>query len=1131
MRSSKSIRALALSSSAAIAILGLGVSATAQTDEPVTVNTVTDEDDVAVQDRIIVTGSRIATDSALTAPSPVQTVDAEQIISSGRIDVATILRDIPALQGSIPGSFSAQTVADTGDESDLGLSLLDLRDLGIERTLVLQDGRRHVPGTGGQAAVDINAIPASLISRVDVLTGGASSIYGADAVSGVVNFVLRDGRDFDGLEYRLQTGISEEGDAEEVFASIANGFEYDDGRGSAVFALEFQHQTSVISGDRDFAGLDLSTLTPSSEFINGELGLDPATENAFFPNFTLPVSSPFGLINLVDTTTNMTFGGPAPFASSSDTIIDIAGGGFIQGINSIPTVAGTNIPVLQVFDPGVGLRAYNPGLAVDAFGAIGGDGITQEDDTEILLPEQTRFLFNAGTDYELHENITFFAEGKFVFSEATEQAGIPFTDDIPIALDNPFIPAALQAQIQEIIDLGGTPDLTVSRDVLDAAVFPVSDVERTTIRAAGGFRGTIPVLDFNYEASYTWGRTEIEAIDRNVRIEDRYFTAIDAVALGADDIANLDGTINALRGSEDIQISSDTAQIGDIVCRSELDGSIPPSNLEGSPFSVGNPPVDPDNPEEVRAVTFQFGDGQCAPLNIIGLNSISSTIGGANFAFLDLTDSTVVTQQQILLTVSGDSSKLFELPAGPVGFAAGFEWREDTSNFTPDSFRQIEDVVANAAIVNPSPITTDEFPDTIDVIEGFFEVQIPLLADLPFAELLEVSGSARFSNYNTIGNTTAWSINGRYSPHDWITFRGTYNEAVRAPNIGELFGPVTAATIGVPADPCDDDNINNGSVFRVQNCLMFVDEGFNSADFLTAFVFGTTGGNPNLLEEQAETFTVGAVLQPGWIFEGFTFVADYYDIEITDAIDTLTGQEIAEACVDLPSIDNLFCDNVARNPDNGGAISGFTAGQINLASLAVRGVDWSANYSFDVPNYRGWDLGSMRLSAVGTRFLEDTVDGDPTSAEVIAAIADPLEQELAEVGLAIANDELGEFSRPEWIATLGINWDFGKLSLNWQGRFESSQNSIGIVNEDLVDVMIEDGAVVVNPNVGFIDPSQEETGVGFAQDIGFNYDFREEIGFFGGVNNLTDEDPFLGSLTRNVSPRGRFFFVGVRGTF
>ena len=1144
MRNSK-WKASILVTGVSLCALGLAAPAAAQQADPVTVGD-TVEDDVSVQQRVIVTGSRIATDSNLTAASPVLTVGGDDLQTSGQVDISSVLRDIPALQGSRPGSLSAVAGADT-EENSLGLSLLDLRDLGIERTLVLQDGRRHVPGTGGQAAVDINAIPTSLISRVEVLTGGASSIYGADAVSGVVNFILRDGRDFDGLEYRIQTGITEDGDAEEVFASLANGGTYGNDRGSFVFAAEFSHNALVRTGARDFAGTSLQQLTSSNEIINAALGLAPGTENAFVPNLTLPISSAFGLINLVDANTNTAFGFPQPFASSADVIIDIAGGGFTTGIDTIPTIAGTNIPVLQVFDPVTGLRAFDPGVAVDAFGAIGGDGITAgAADSQILIPEQTRFLFSAGTDYNINEYITFFAEGKFAINEATDQAGIPFNDDIPIALDNPFLPTALQNQVQEIIDIGGDPDITVSRDVLDDEVFPVSDIERTTIRAAGGFRGEVPGLGFDYEASYTYGRTEIENVQRNARIEDRYFAAIDAVAIDAADFAGADGIVgtaddafnsfsggalNAVRNGESIIIDAASAQVGDIVCRSELDGTTPPSNLEGSPFSVGNPPVNPANDAEVNPITFQIGDGQCAPLNIIGLNAISGTIGGANFAFQDLTDSTIVTQQQILLSLSGDSSQYFELPGGPLGFAVGFEWREDSSVFTPDSFRQIEDVVANSAIVNPSPITTDAFPDTIDVVEGFLEVRAPLIADVPFAKLLEVTGSVRQSNYNTIGSTTAWSVGGRYQPHDWVTFRGTYSEAVRAPNIGELFGPVTAATIAVGDDPCDDDNINNGSVFRAENCLNFIAAGFNSADFLTAFVFGTSGGNPNLIEESADTFTLGFVSRPGGIFEGLTLVADYYDIEIVDAIDTLSGQEIAEACVDLPSINNVFCDSVSRNPANGGAISGFTAGQINLASLAVRGIDWSASYDFDVPDFNGWNLGSMRVSAVGTRFLEDTVDGDPTSAVIISEIADPLEQELAQIGLDISNDELGEFSRPEWIASLGIDWTFDKLSVGWTGRIESSQASIGIANEDLVDVTIDGGAVTVSPNVGFIDPSQENTGVGFAQDLNFSYDWKEKLGFYGGIVNLTDEDPFLGSLTRNVGPRGRFFFVGVRGTF
>ncbi|MEM8636369.1 MAG: TonB-dependent receptor [Pseudomonadota bacterium] len=1131
MKKRDSIRALALSSSALFALVGLSAPALAQ-DDPVTVNTSADEDDTAVQDRIIVTGSRIATDSNLTAASPVLTVDADSIVTSGEVDVSALLRDIPALQGSFPGSFSATADAfdGEGDQSDVGLSLLDLRDLGIERTLVLQDGRRHVPGTGGQAAVDVNAIPTSLIKRVDVLTGGASSIYGADAVSGVVNFVLRDGRDFDGLEYRIQTGISDEGDAEEIFASIANGGQFDNGRGSGVFAVEFSHATSVLEGDRDFAGPGLSSFTQSIPSINTDLGLDPNASNAFFPDLTLPFSSALGLINVTADAVN----DPASAFNVAAGLIN----DFTPGVDTLPLVAGTNIPVAQVVDPTTGdIRPFNPGRARDGFASIGGDSITAGNSPlEILLPEQTRALFNAGGDYELTEHITFFAEGKFVFTETTDQAGIPFTDDIPIEIDNPFLPAGLQAQVQSILSNGGTPGIAVSRDITDENVLFQTNAERTTIRTAAGFRGTIPGLGFDYEASYTWGRTEIDVVSTNNRLEDRYFTAIDAVALTADTIADVSGTVNAIRGGQDIQIDSGTAQVGDIVCRSEITGL--PARSNTATFGLGAPPVFDDGTtlngvdvsQATRPVTFNLGDGQCAPLNILGLNSIGGA--GADFAFQDLTDRTVLTQEQILISVSGDSSQFFELPAGPIGFAVGFEWRDDTSIFTPDSFRTLENIVANSAVVNPSPITTDEFPDTIDVIEGFFELQVPLLRDLPFAELLEVTGSARFSDYNTIGSTEAWSIGGRYQPHDWITFRGTYSEAVRAPNIGELFGPITSATIGVGDDPCDDGNINAGSAFRAANCANFVADGFNDADFLGSFVFGTTGGNPGLLEEEADTFTVGTVIQPGGLFEGLTLVADFYDIEIANAIGSLTGEQIAEACVDLPTINNQFCDNVFRNPANGGAISGFSAGNINLASLAVQGVDWSAAYEFEVPNYGGRDLGTMRLSAVGTRFIEDIVDGDPASAEVIAGITDPLEQELAQVNLDVGNDELGELTRPEWIATFGVNWDLGRLGLNWTGRFESSQNAdVDLDNGTINTVAIVDGAVTVSPTPNIADPSQLRTGNGFIQDVGFNYEVSEKLNFYGGINNFLDEDPFLGQLARPVGPRGRFFFIGVQGQF
>ena len=1091
--------------------------------------------DNADVEEVIVTGSRIAVDSALTAPSPVQSLTIDQFKNSGDIDIATGLRNIPALQGSDPASLdSAAGLAATG------VSTLDLRQLGTVRTLVLQDGRRHVPGVEGSAIVDVGAIPQALIKQVEVLTGGASSIYGADAVSGVVNFITRDGRDFDGIEYRFQGGISDEGDAEDFLGSVAGGSEFADGKGSAVLALEFNHSTSIVNADRpEFAAAGFSSLNGSNAFLNGVLGLDPASENAFVPNRTLPVSSAGSTIAISP------FQGAFPFGELLGSFDD--DGNFNPATDSIPFIGGTTIPTLQVIDPVTGaVRAFNPGIATGAFNAIGGDGIpigaTAPDLT--LIPENTRFVAASALDYELHNNVTFFADAKFAYNESSAVEGIPFSDDIPIELDNAFLPQAILDQIPIVDALfpGETPSIFVARDNLGSEIDGGTTAERTTFRASGGFRGTIPGVDFDYEASYTYGRTDADIVSRNSRLNDRYFTALDAVALTADDIAGGLGALNAIRGGQDIVIDGGSAQVGDIVCRSELTGLPAPAAL-----FVGGPPlfadgtilngvdVSPDFDGSLgffhgftRPVTFAIGDGQCAPLNILGANSIQGA--GADFAFVDLEDDTVITQQQILATVTGDSSNFFELPAGPVGFAVGFEYREDDSQFTPDSFQSIEgSVVGNASEpVFESP--TDG--QGINVTEFFGEVKIPILRDLPFAEYLEVTAAGRLSDYNTIGNTETYSIAGRYQPHDWLTLRGTYARAIRAPNLGELFAPQSAAFIGVDDDPCDDNNIENGTASRATNCLEFVAADFDSSDFLTAFVTGTTGGNPDLTEETADSFTIGGVFQPNGIFNGWlddlTVIVDYYDIEITDAVGSLSGQGIAEACVDLPSTNNQFCDSIQRNPANGGAISGFTSGNINLAVLEARGVDFDIRYNFDIPS-SGKDLGTIYTTVAGTRFIERFTESDPIIAQTIAAETDPVQQEFFTVDQANSNDLLGVIGTPDWVVNFGLNWEYGKWDLGWTGRLEDSAAQFS--NGELNDVAIVNGAVVVSDNVGLADPSQLFTGVGFEHDISVNYEHSESLSLYGGVSNLTDREPFLGNLIRPVGPRGRFFFAGVQGKF
>ncbi len=994
-------------------------------------------------DRIVVTGSRIALDSVTAANSPVLAIGAEEIQRAGESDITFLLREAPALNNSLPGSFSAFNAADTED-SDLGVGFLNLRNLGIERTLVLQNGRRHVSGASGQQAVDVNTIPASMIDRVEVLTGGASSIYGADAVSGVVNFILRDGGDFNGLEARIQTGISDRGDAEEFIGSVATGFEFDGGRGDAVVGVEYTRTSKVFASDRDFAGSGIRgffPLDPENPALADALGADPSAFNTFAPNLTLPISSALGIIAIGDGPGTSAFVNAATIAN-----FDFAG---------VPTLGASGVPIAQVFDNGA-LRPYNPGDIISGpFNAVGGDAVPTTPDVELILPETDRVVLNANASYELNRYANFFMETKFAFTDTTDSVQVNgFNDDIPIALDNAFIPADLQAQILSLQGEGIDPTIVMSRDTLDREVLPLLNAERQTFRIVGGVEGELP-YNTAYEISYNFGRTDSSVTNSNTRLEDRFFAAVDAV------------------------VDPDT---GEIVCRSELDGSVPPT----SPFPFFSPGQNADG--SFRPDTFQLGNGECQPINLFGANSITGA--GADFAFVPTTDRTVVTQNVLLATLTGDTEDFFSLQGGPIGWAAGIEYREDESRFTPDP---LDTAGFTFGAVSAGPTLPSGGDD--EVFELFGEARLPLLAGLPLVNQLEVNGSARRSDYTSIGAFTTWSVGGRYSPVPAFTLRSTYAEATRIPNLGELFAPQQPATLGADSDPCNPQFIDAGTQFREENCLALVGPDFNSTDFNSAFVAGVSGGNPNLNPEFAETFTIGGIFEGTGPLEGLQVIADYYDIEITGFIDDLSGFQIAQNCVDLPSLNNPFCDQIVRDPTNGN-ITFFTSGQVNLGSANAQGLDWSVSYNFPVPEIMGRaNLGDMLLSAVGTRFLTYDIIEDPLQPDVVT-------------------DELGTFNDPKWIVNFAADWSLSDLTVGWRGRYESSQLLPGVTNED------------IDSNPDFSDPFQ--TGDAFVHDFTADYQVRDDTLLYGGIVNAFDRDPFVGTLSRPAGPRGRFFFVGLQ---
>src|SRR6185436_8584498 len=197
-------------------------------------------------EEIVVTGSRIRQDEKGFA-NPVTTFGSDSIVQSGKTDLADFLAQTPALLGSTNGNLTAGSNYDFGE---VGLNLLDLRHLGVDRTLVLVDGRRHVSGLAGSAAVDIDSIPTDLLESVDVLTGGASAVYGADGVSGVVNFRLK--KNFEGISFRGQTGVSGEGDGNNTFVALTAGMNFADDRGNFALAYEYSADERVADQSRAF---------------------------------------------------------------------------------------------------------------------------------------------------------------------------------------------------------------------------------------------------------------------------------------------------------------------------------------------------------------------------------------------------------------------------------------------------------------------------------------------------------------------------------------------------------------------------------------------------------------------------------------------------------------------------------------------------------------------------------------------------------------------------------------------------------------------------------------------------------------------------------------------------------------
>jgi len=1046
---------------------------------------------------IIVTGSRIVRDANERAPSPVQTVSVEQVRSTGVIDVTEALREIPALSASI-------TIADSlerGDEgAGVGQATLDLRGMGAERTLVLVNGKRHVSGVTGTQIVDVASIPAALIDRVEVLTGGASAIYGADAVTGVVNYVLKE--DFEGIDVSGQMGISSRGDGATRDVQALVGRNFAGGRGNITVGGSISEMEGIQQGERAYTRDNARYNTaqsyphPARRFQQGDIAAETmpnfagyyATANGRYPyGFAIPLpgSADYEAI----------FGGAAPSAAEQ-ALIDRAQGAPSLAFRSDPTFAiSSNSGVIfrndfssfnadtdgngvndcaqsfigfmtagcYVSTPDGGVKIYEDGVIASGGNHFGGDGAAERLSPTSLTPQNTRYNLSLLGSFEFSPAAELFIDGRYVRSATRSQnPSNTFYDALYIGPDNPFIPDALQADADEA---GG---LRVSRDFADFGP-GITDAKRDTYRLVGGLRGEIsPTL--SYEVFGNYGRTDSRVTYQTSVLYDRLFAALDAV----DEGAFLTGTPN-----------------GNIVCRSDLDASALHPGSEVFPVI------------ESGFFTFNPGDGQCVPVSIFnGQNSISAA--GADFITTPTTNRARIEQFVAGATVTGDSGAFFELPGGPVGFAAGGEYRKEKSRFRYDPLELgilpidtpagnagtfIGDISGNQQLTFDASAPVFNSGGQYDVWEAFGEVRLPILSGRPFFEQLEVSGAARYSDYSTIGGAFTWNVNGVYSPLPGLALRGTYAQAIRAPNIFELYSP-QQGSIFRPADPCDFNQINElteadaeAGALRQANCVAAgLPVGFS--DPLTARFPGTEGGNPDLQEETAKTYTFGAVLSPRFA-PGLVLSADYYNITIRDAIAAVGAQDIVDSCYDSATFPNQYCNLFERRADGG--LSFLRQTQLNFGRIETAGIDASISYSRSLGPV---DLG-LRLNGTWVDKLNQFFDpGDPT-------LVDP---------------ELGEQGRPEWTATAATSVGYGPLTLNYSLQW--------IGRQALGGVEIETADVIAGP-AGFADDK-------FVHDVSAFYEVNKSASVYAGVNNLTDVEPYPTNLAYPVSPYGRYFFVGLR---
>jgi outer membrane receptor protein involved in Fe transport len=976
---------------------------------------------------IVVTGTLIRNPN-LASPVPVTSITAANLLSTGNLSLGDALDRLPALRPTYTQSNSTQFIGTSG------VNFLDLRGLGVSRTLVLVDGRRHVSSSPGDYLVDTNTIPTGLLERVDVITGGSSAIYGTDAIAGVVNFVLK--QDYDGFKATGQGGISSRGDRGSYNGSVVYGKNFAEGRGNIAAEVEYAQQNQVTFADRDF---ESGAFSGRKQFNLQENTADPAALSDGIPDFGYYTGVHSG---------------------------SISNGGELTAVCNAANAANaarcrpSGFATRYFFQPNGTLVADNASVdfrdltAGGSSNTLGGMGSTLEEDGQ-FVPSLRRVSANLLAHYEFSPAFVPYVEAKYVHIHANqlgqpsfEQGSIPafFGAGVDLSCSNPYLTSQALTTLQSIGRCANPATDTIALSRFNTDLGGRGEIEnRNTWRVVAGVRGDF--LDtWHYDVSANYGHFHGTTASTN------------NLVLFNQDLTQTAGFLNAINAVRNAS--------GQIVCGINAD-------------------ADPTN-----------DDAACVPISLFGSNNGTLTPAARKYAETTSHFTSQDSELDITATVSGDSSKLFELPGGPISFAIGAEYRRETASSHWDPL-----VTAGATFLN----TILPFnPPALTSKEGFGEIHIPIIKDKPFFYDLSVDGAGRVSHYNT-GAGTVWSYNGGavYAPVRDIKFRFNYSRSVRAPTQSDLYASASE-TFDDINDPCDALFRNTGSSNRDANCLAAgVPEGFANDPARNTNLPVLAGGNPNLKAEKSDSYTIGAVMQPRWL-PGFSMTVDYYTITVRNLLATVDGQTIVNDCYDASSLNNAFCALIQpRDPTTHFfADPALLETSLNFAKQKTRGIDASASYDHhfsngDILNTTG------SLSYVLARNNYTNVN-DPS----------------------FVSHQLGDLGDPKWRGTADFDYQHGIFALHYELQYLGKQyiNSFETFN-----------AINGDP------PQQPEYTARHFYPHEWYHSAKLTISptdhyqFYLGVDNLTDKLPPLGLLgtgdDAGYDNIGRFFYAGFKVTY